>query len=500
MSRPRRITPPPTLEQLLAGEMDRAVLRADAVIALDGPAGSGKSTTARWLADHYGLVYIDTGAMYRALTWAALRAGTATSDAVALATLLGGAKLTLKPGQGESVIEWNGSDISKEIRKPEVDAAVSEVSSHADVRAEMVRRQQELGRSGGVVMEGRDIGSVVFPLATAKIYLTASLDDRARRRHRQNQQRGLEGDFEAVRTDLEERDRLDSSRETSPLTISPDAIVIDSSGMNLEEQNRACAKACLVNPTLDRYVDRDLEASKREWPVKYRLAYLVFGALARFYGMRHVNCAGRVLPRSCIAAINHVSYWDPPLVASTFLRYRINSIAKEELFHPWPAGPILRWFDSIPIRRKGYDKAAFEAATASLAQGNSIQFYPEGTRRAIGHPGPVRNGLGILVQATRAPVQPIFIRGSYGRMPGGSVRSPLEVSYGPLLRWHGLDALLEQIDAKEASRRIASLCEAVYWEMQARSFARIPQTDFERETGQQQLKAFAARQKRVFGR
>lgn len=500
MSPSRRLPPPPSLEELLHSDLDATVLPRDAVIAIDGPAGSGKSSTARWLADHYGLVYIDTGAMYRALTWAAQRAGASTTDAAALAGLLGGARLTLKPGQGESVIEWNDRDISREIRKPEVDAAVSEVSSHAEVRAEMVRRQQEMGRSGGVVMEGRDIGSVVFPLATAKIYLTASLDDRARRRHRQNQQRGLAGDLESIRADLEERDRLDSSRETSPLTISPDAIVIDSSGMSLDEQNRACAKACLVNPTLDRYLDRDLEESRQEWPVKYRLAYLVTGALARFFGMRRINCDGLSLPRGCIAAINHISYWDPPLVSSTFLRYRVNSIAKEELFRPWPAGRFLAFFDTIPIRRKGYDKAAFDRATKSLHAGNSIQLYPEGTRRAIGHPGPVRNGLGILVQATRAPVQPIFIRGSYGRQPGGSHLSPLEVSYGPLLRWHGLDALLEQIDHKEASRRIARLCEAAYWELQARSFARIPQTEFERETGRKQLKSFAERQKRVFGR
>jgi cytidylate kinase len=348
-------------------------------------------------------------------------------------------------------------------------------------------------------MEGRDIGSVVFPLATAKIYLTASLEDRARRRFKQNQQRGTEVELAALQADLAERDRLDSSREASPLTISPDAIVIDSTGMNLDEQNRACAKACLVNPTLDRYVDRDLATAWAECPWKYRMAYRIFGALARFYGMRYENCGDRAMPRGCIAAINHVSYWDPPLVGSTFLRYRVNSIAKEELFRPWPAGPILRWFDVVPIRRKGYDKAAFDAAAASLEAGNSIQFYPEGTRRAIGHPGPVRNGLGILVQATRAPVQPIFIRGSYGRQPLGSTRSPLEVSYGPLLRWHGIDALLERIDRKDVSRRIAQLCEAAFVEMQARSFARLPQTEWERRTGQEQLKKFAARQKRVFG-
>jgi CMP/dCMP kinase len=484
---------------LMDQELDPSVLPRDAVVAIDGPAGSGKSTTARFLADHYGLVYIDTGAMYRALTWAALQAGADTADEAGLLELLTASRLEFKPGRGEATVLWNGKDVSAAIRTPEVDGAVSAVSSHSDVRRDMVQRQQEMGRAGGVVMEGRDIGSVVFPLATAKIFLRASLEARVLRRHKQNQQRGLASSVEELNRDLAERDRLDSSREVSPLTISPDAIVVDSSDMSLDQQNQACARACLVNPTLDLAVDTDREQGFGECPFAYRLAYSIMKALARFYGLKEVGCREKALPRGSIATVNHISYWDPPLVASTYNRYKVNSLAKEELFRPWPAGAILRWVDSIPIRRRGYDKVAFDKASASLAAGNCLQLFPEGTRRAIGHPGPVRNGLGILVQATRAPVQPIFIRGSYGRQPGGSLLSPLEVTYGPLMRWHGLDILLAENDKKDVSRRIGRLCDAAFYELQARSFARYPQTDFERETGQKQLKTFAARQKKVFG-
>ncbi|MBU8869815.1 MAG: (d)CMP kinase [Gemmatimonadales bacterium] len=485
---------------MLDKDLDPGVLPSDAVIAVDGPAGSGKSTTARYLADCYGLVYIDTGAMYRALTWAALQAGVDTGDEAVLLELLTRSNLEFKSGRGEAVVLWNGKDISPALRGPEVDASVSSVSSHPAIRQDMVRRQQAMGRSGGVVMEGRDIGSVVFPLATAKIYLDASLEARARRRHKQNQQRGVESNVETLVGDLAERDRLDSSRTVSPLTISPDAIVIDSSNMTLEQQNLACARACLVNPTLDLELDTDFDRGRMELPAKYRFAYAIFKALARFYGLREIGCKGRSLARGCIAVANHISYWDPPLVGSTFHRYRVNSIAKEELFKHWPAGHIFRYYDSIPIRRKGYDKAAFEQASKSLSEGNTLLFFPEGTRRAIGHPGPVRNGIGIVVQATLAPVQPIFIRGSYGLQPGGSLLSPLEVSYGPVIRWHALETLLAENDPKNVSRRIANLCEAAFYEMQARSFARHPQTPFERETGQRQLKSFAKRQKRVFGR
>ncbi|MCP4572143.1 MAG: (d)CMP kinase [bacterium] len=479
---------------------DPDFLPDDAVIAIDGPAGSGKSTTAKDLAERYGLLYIDTGAMYRALTWAAREAGADLDDGPALAAMLSDAELTLRPGRRQVAVHWNGRDVSTAIRAPEVDGDVSRVAAHAEVRADMVRRQQQLGRSGGVVMEGRDIGSVVFPLAHTKIHLSASLEARADRRLRQYRQQGKDVDRAALTADLAARDKLDSEREAGPLLISPDAIIVDSSELNLEDQNEACARACLVNAVADRALDSDLDTARREIPWHYRLAYGVFRALARFYGLREVGNAGRALPRGVVAAVNHVSLWDPPLVGATFHRFRIHTLAKRELFRPdFPLGRIFRMVDAIPIRRRGYDRTAFAAAARGIEAGNNLLIFPEGTRRAIGHPGPVKNGLGILVQATRAPMLPIFIRGSYGRHPGGSQLSPLEVWYGPVIRWHALDALLEDLDPKEASRRIAHVCESAFRELQERSFAATPQTDFERELGEQQLKRFARRQAKVFG-
>jgi cytidylate kinase len=486
---------------LLPANLDPQVLPADAVVAIDGPAGSGKSTTARFLADHYGLLYIDSGAMYRALTAAALQEGVDLEDEPSLVALSEQARLELRPGKGEVSVFWNGRDLSQAIRTPEVDGNVSVVAAHAAVRAEMVRRQQAMGRQGGVVMEGRDIGSVVFPLATVKIYLHASLEARGERRFKQNKQRGHEVPLADIIRDLADRDLHDSQRETSPLTVCPDAIVIDSSGMTLDQQNEACAQACLVNPTLDLSVDCDGEASRPEQPWHYRLAYSVFKALASFYGLQRRGRICGALPRGFIIAVNHVSLWDPPLVGSTFNRFRVHTLAKAELFRPaWPMGRFFHWLDSIPIKRKGFDVDAFGKASQALHDGHNLVIFPEGTRRAIGHPGPVRNGLGILVQASGAPMMPLFIRGSYGRQPGGSTLSPLEVWYGPAIRWHGLPFLLESLDKKEVSRRIAQVCEAAYREIQDRSFARTPQTDFEKELGEQQLGRFARRQAEVFRR
>jgi len=480
-------------------QLDPALLPADAVIAIDGPAGSGKSSTAKALAERFGLLYIDTGAMYRALTSAALAQGIDPDDETSLVRLSEEAQLELRPGKGEVSVLWNGKDVSREIRTPEVDANVSKVAAHAGVRREMVRRQQEMGRQGGVVMEGRDIGSVVFPLATAKIFLHASLEARGERRFRQNRQRGHEVPLEEIIRDLAERDRQDSERETSPLTVCPDAFVIDSSGMNLDQQNEACAVACLVNPALDLTMDNDAAASLPTLPWHYRFAFTVMIALARFYGLKLEGKIHGALPRGYLIAVNHISLWDPPLVGSTFHRHPVHTLAKAELFKPdWLMGRFFRWLDSIPIKRRGFDKYAFSKANEALQGGHNLLIFPEGTRRAIGHPGPVRNGLGIVVQATGAPMIPVFIRGSYGRQPGGSILSPLEVSYGPAIRWHGLPYLLELYDKKEVSRRIGALCEAAFRELQARSFARYPQTRFEKELGERQLKKFAKRHAKVF--
>jgi cytidylate kinase len=478
---------------------DSVPLQQDAVVAIDGPAGSGKSTTARAVAEHFGLLYIDTGAMYRALTRAALAAGIGADDELALIGLLEPARLELRPAKGEVTVLWNGADVSRDIRTPEVEALVSRVASHPGVRSQMVARQQAMGRRGGVVMEGRDIGSVVFPLATAKIYLSASLEARVERRYRQYKQRGRDVSREELTRDLADRDRQDSQRETSPLSISPDAVVVDSSALNLAQQNDTCVRACLINPALDATVDTDLEVARRELPGRYRFAYGIMRGLARFFGLRQYGNEGGALPRGCIVAVNHISMWDPPLVGSTFHRYPVHTLAKAELFRIWPMGPIFRWVDSIPIQRRGYDASAFGEAKAALHEGHNLLIFPEGTRRAIGHPGPVRNGLGIVVQATRAPVLPVFIRGSYGRQPGGSLLSPLEINYGPMLRWHGLDALLAVDDAKEVSRTIGRLCEGAFRELQARSFERFAQTEFERQLGEEQLRRFAVRQRRVFG-
>ncbi len=473
-------------------------LLADSVIAIDGPAGSGKSTCAQALAAKLGLTYIDTGAMYRALAWSALHAGVPPSAEGELIAILREARIELKPGKRQTTVLWNGQDVSAAIRTPEVDQVVSEVSAHAAVRREMVNRQRVLGRTAGVVMEGRDIGSVVFPLATVKIYLDASLAARVERRFRQYRQAGQVMTRQQLEAELAARDRQDSQRQESPLAISPDAIVLDTSAWSLPEQIDQVTQA-VMNTLAERR--RTVEAARTPDPIlpKYAMAYHVFQALARFYGLRTIWLEGASLSKGCIVACNHISWWDPPIVGATLQRCRVHTLAKAELFRFPPAGAFFRFLDSIPIQRTGYDNRAFNQAIAALKAGNNLFIFPEGTRRPIGQPGPVRNGLGILVQKTNAPVQTIFVRGTCHLEPGGSNLSPLEVWYAPLVRMHALQVLAERHDYRSINRQVAQLCEAIYRELQARSYAENPPTDWELSASVSQEKSLRAKSERLFG-
>lgn len=205
------------------------------IIAIDGPAGSGKTTTARLLAERLGYTYIDTGAMYRALTLAALEQGVPMTDQ-ALAALLDRITIELRHTTEGQRTFLNGRDVSERIRHHDITAHVSHVSSFPSVRNAMVRLQQELGRAGGVVMDGRDIGTVVFPNAEVKVFMTADLDTRALRRWKELRATDPTVTVEDVKQQLEQRDALDSSRAYNPLQQAENAFVLDTTNLSVEEQ------------------------------------------------------------------------------------------------------------------------------------------------------------------------------------------------------------------------------------------------------------------------
>lgn len=210
-------------------------------IAIDGPAASGKSTIGDLLAKRLGYLFLDTGAMYRALTLEVLRAGLDPEDQEAVAALARQISIEVLPpapehqdGRSYTVLV-DGRDVTWDIRSPQVDAAVSPVSRHPKVRAVLTEAQRRIGERGRVVMTGRDIGTVVLPHADLKIFLDASVEERARRRYLERLVRGEQTTYEAELRILANRDKIDSERETAPLRQAPDAVYVDTEGLSIEE-------------------------------------------------------------------------------------------------------------------------------------------------------------------------------------------------------------------------------------------------------------------------
>ncbi|MCS7293609.1 MAG: bifunctional pantoate--beta-alanine ligase/(d)CMP kinase [Gloeomargarita sp. SKYBB_i_bin120] len=205
------------------------------MVAIDGPAGAGKSTVSRLVAERLGLTYLDTGALYRAVTWAVLQAGVDPQDPVAVAEQVTPLQLELR-WQPELRVYVNGEDCTDFLRTTAVTQAVSQVAAQPAVRQKLLRIQRQYGQRGGIVVEGRDIGTTVFPEAEVKIFLTASVQERAQRRWRELQQQGItDVDVAAIARAIAERDAQDSQRAVSPLRQAPDAVVIDSDGLTIEE-------------------------------------------------------------------------------------------------------------------------------------------------------------------------------------------------------------------------------------------------------------------------
>lgn len=205
------------------------------IVAIDGPAGAGKSTVARALARRLGIGYLDTGAMYRAVAWLALRRGVAADDAAGLTALAEDNPITLEPSDDGLRVVVAGEDVTAAIRGREVTASVSEVSAHPGVRRAVTAAQRALLADGGWVSDGRDVGTVVWPDAEVKVFMVADPEERAHRRHAEDEERGRHSDYRAVLLDIVRRDRHDMDRAESPLRKADDAVEIDTTHLTVDE-------------------------------------------------------------------------------------------------------------------------------------------------------------------------------------------------------------------------------------------------------------------------
>ncbi len=367
------------------------------VLAIDGPAGAGKSATARGVAARLGLKHVDSGAMYRAAAWLARERGANLDQEADVLRAIDGVRFEA----GEEGILCDGRLVEAEIRTAEAGEAASRVAVYPGVRRRLVAIQRSLARPPGVVMEGRDIGTVVFPKADLKVFLSASVEVRALRRRLELTARGEAADQMAIEAMIRDRDRRDRERAESPMLVAPDAIPLDTSDLALDELVDLVTRWAELGrrgpgPTTPFYWfgSRFVKAFSRTF-LKFRIE-----------GLDHVPRTGPL-----IAACNHISFWDPPLVGSNFPRV-LHFVAKAELFENRVFGAMLRGYNSIPIQRGLRARSGLLGAEEVLDEGGAVLIFPEGTRNKSGALMPPRAGIGRLATVTRTPVLPVRISGS----------------------------------------------------------------------------------------
>jgi cytidylate kinase len=367
------------------------------VLAIDGPAGAGKSTTARGVAERLGLTHVDSGAMYRAVAWLALRGGVSLEDEPALLAMLDRARIT----PGPDGVTVDGTPVERSIRSGEAGEAASRVALHPGLRKRLVALQRSFARPPGLVMEGRDIGTVVFPDADLKIFISATPEARAERRFLELRAKGESAGREAIVAQIRERDRRDTERATSPLVRAPDAILLDTTHIGAPEQVDLAAHwaALAMRPAR-----------------RIGLVYALGSGFTRLFARTLLDFEIEGLDRiprkgPLIVACNHISFWDPPLVGAHLPR-EMHFVAKAELFHNPLFGALIRSYNSIPIHRGPQARSGLRGAEEVLSAGGAVLIFPEGTRNKSGELLAPRAGVGRLAAATRTPVAPACITGS----------------------------------------------------------------------------------------
>lgn len=425
-------------------------LRKDppAIIAIDGPAASGKSTLGRRLADALGYLFFDTGVMYRAVTWLALQRGLDLQDEAAVASLAEEVQIDVRPpsqadGRACDVVV-DHRDITWETRRPEVDANVSLVSAYPRVRRALTAQQRRIGLRGRVVMVGRDIGTVVLPEADLKIYLDASAEERARRRNKEQIARGGAEDFEQVLAKVRARDRIDSTRAVAPLRPAANAVMIHSDDMSADEVFERVRNLCLR-----------ADVSDYRLPLHSRLIRPLMKPVFRalFHLLASVKVSGKEnVPygQPYIAAINHISIFDPPF-ALAFWPEMIEVIGAADVFAKPGQGPLLRLYGAIPVHRGEYDRALFDRVLAVLRSGLPLLMAPEGGRSHVTAMRRAKPGIAYIVERFPVAVVPVGIFGTtsdfWQRVRRGR-RPRLELRIGRPLH-------LPCVEGKGAARRQA---------------------------------------------
>jgi CMP/dCMP kinase len=436
--------------------------RKHPVITIDGPAGAGKSTAARLLAERLGYTLIPTGAMYRALALSVMRAGVPVRESAELRAHLAPLSITVAAGR----VYLDGEDVTEAIRTREVAQVTSDVTMLPSVRAKVTPLQRRLAAEGGVVLEGRDTGTVVCPDAEVKFYVTASLEARARRRQAELAAAGTPVALPAITSELAARDRQDETRELAPLRRPEGAIELDTSGLTVDqvvERLLAAIEHHNVTPS-ESPQDESAPSPAARWRWFYAAMKIPAVALMRLMfrlesvGSENIPERGPVL-----IVANHSSVLDPPLVGGASGR-QLTYLAKAELFEIPLFRTLIRALNARPIRREGADPSALRTARRVLAEGGALLVFPEGTRGEEGDIRSAKPGAGLLAVSSGAAVVPVYIRGSGRAWPKGR-RLPrpakVTVTFGKPLRFEagrgGDRKALYEIASREMMNAISRL-------------------------------------------
>lgn len=372
-------------------------------IAIDGPSGAGKSSCAKLIAKKLGYLYIDTGAMYRAIGLFCQRNGIMPDDRENVIPALEKINVELKFIDQSQHVYLNGEDVSSEIRRNEISMYASKVSAIAEVRAFLLDLQRNFAKENNVIMDGRDIGTVILPNADLKIFLTASSEARAKRRYAELIEKGQDVTYEKILADVIERDKNDSTRDVAPAIPAEDAILLDNSSMTLDRT--ADYIIGLLN-------ERSEKSPKKDKPSKfYDTCYKISAKIIKLIWRIHPHGEENI-PKSgaVMLAINHTAFSDV-LVAADCSQRQVHYLAKAELFKIPLLGKLITRLGAVPIKRGKNDIAAIKTTISLLNEGKVVGIFPQGTRRKKVDPSktPVKSGIGLIEYRTRACIVPVFI-------------------------------------------------------------------------------------------
>lgn len=397
--------------------------------ALDGPSGSGKSTVAKAVAKKLGFLYVDTGALYRTIGLYVTRLGKDTKSSDDVIPLLSDINVELAYKDGTQIVLLNGEDVSSEIRTPLISMAASNVSAIPEVRAFLLELQRSIALKNDIIMDGRDIGTVILPNADVKVFVTASAEERAKRRYNEMVEKGVECTYEGILSDINERDYNDSHRATAPLKKADDAIELDTSDMSIDEVVEAISKL--------------IEEKKRFFQltgkpkIKWTIGLLLYALLRYFISIFvhiffNLKIKGKEnIPHNggFVIASNHRSWIDPILIAICITKPNAY-MAKEELFRNPILAVLLKLFNAFPVSRGSGDYSVIDKSVDYIKNGYNLLLFPEGTRSKDGTLGKPKSGVAYIASQSGAPVCPVGIKFN-GKL---SFRKEVTVTFGkPIL-------------------------------------------------------------------